>query len=77
MMTVSKVEGVRIVTFKCGSCRLSRFPCISCQQDKSVYNLGYLDGSLGNEENFIGFNGQQVQIYRQGYNHGKEDFIKK
>lgn len=73
MMTVSHVGGLRVVSFKCERCQGSRIPCISCQQDQSVYNLGYNDAALSTEKNFVGFNSNQVQIYLQGYNHGVED----
>lgn len=76
MMTVSYVGDIRLVVFKCDRCINSRIPCVSCQQDQSVYNLGYNDAIQSTEKNFVGFNSNQVQIYLQGYTHGQADLIK-
>lgn len=64
---------VETVKFVCNSCALARFPCIQCKQSRSVFDLGYSDGKLGNPKETTGFNMKDTGLYHAGYIKGRRD----
>lgn len=71
MMFLSEIPG-NPPTFGCTICHKDPHPCLRCSQQKSVYNLGYQDGSLNNPFETTGFQHQEVVIYKTGYTAGQE-----
>lgn len=72
MINIRFVHGVRFVSFSCVVCKDSAYPCISCQQERSVYDLAYMDGKNGVEKIKNGLNSNHNSIFDLGYNHGQE-----
>lgn len=73
MIHIKMFEGKRFVTFKCPSCHKSITPCISCKQERSVYELAFQDGLNGVEKIKVGFNPNHSSIFDLGYKHGSEE----
>lgn len=72
MINIRFVHGVRFVSFSCEACKDLVYPCISCQQERSVYDLAYMDGKNGLEKIKIGLNSIHNSIFDLGYDHGQE-----
>ena len=72
MISISEIHGHKFVTFSCIVCKDSVYPCISCQQERSVYDLAYMDGKNGVEKIKIGLNSNHNSIFDLGYDHGQE-----
>lgn len=73
MISIKEVHGHKFVTFSCSVCTGYRYPCISCQQERSVYDLAYMDGKNGVEKIKNGLNSNHNSIFDLGYAHGQED----
>lgn len=73
MINIRVVHGVRFVSFSCAACKDLVYPCISCQQERSVYDMAYMDGKNGVEKIKNGLNSNHNSIFDLGYNHGQED----
>lgn len=72
MINIRFVHGVRFVSFSCEACKDLVYPCISCQQERSVYDLAYMDGKNGVEKIKNGLNSNHNSIFDVGYDHGQE-----
>lgn len=72
MINIRFVHGVRFVSFSCAACKDLVYPCISCQQERSVYDLAYMDGKNGVEKIKNGLNSNHNSIFDVGYDHGQE-----
>lgn len=70
MMVIHPNNGA--VTFRCPECINKVYPCLSCSMERSVYDLGFRDGSVGNPYEATGFNEGQRNIYTTGYTRGRE-----
>lgn len=62
-----------LVTFSCTKCADKIHTCLSCSQERAVYDVAYKDGKLGNPYEDTGFNQAHSQIYKTGYNNGVAD----
>lgn len=68
MLTYNPQSGVAV--FSCHKCKDTQYPCLSCSQERSVYDVAFKDGSLGNPFEVVGFDQNHTNIYRVGYNNG-------
>ena len=53
-------------------CTGYRYPCMSCQQERTSYDIGYKDAKNG-EKIKDGLNSNHAAIYDIGFKHGQED----
>lgn len=72
MISIKVINGKRFISFSCIACQDKLYPCISCQQERSVYDMAYLDGKNGVEKIKIGLNSNHNSIFDLGYDHGQE-----
>lgn len=72
MISIRFVHGVRFVSFSCAVCKDLAYPCISCQQERSVYDLAYMDGKNGVEKIKDGLSSNHNAIFDIGYSYGVE-----
>ena len=73
MINIRFVHGVRFISFSCVACKDLAYPCISCQQERSVYDMAYMDARNGVEKIKDGLNSNHSSIFDLGYDHGRED----
>jgi len=73
MISIRIVHGKRFVSFSCSNCKKRLHPCIVCQQERSVYDMAYLDGKNGVKKIKDGLNSNHSSIFDLGYEHGRED----
>lgn len=72
MISIKEVHGHKFVTFSCIICTGYRYPCMSCQQERTSYDIGYKDAKNG-EKIKDGLNSNHAAIYDIGFKHGQED----